>query len=972
MNFLIKYLFLIGVSNIFSLIGHAQINSVDSQKVKKMFDEIEKFPIANPISILLKWDSIALYCEKINWKERTVAANGNAALHSTTLNRPDICYQYVQKFEKSFESNKHLLGSHYEEHAQNLMISKAFYFYLLGDHKNALSLFKTHLDNSIRLTTNFDFNLIMHFNNVAAAELKVGNIQNAIDNYSNAFKIQLQYPSMFRSILQLNTNLGELYTKTNSFDQASLHYQKALIAKDSIEKLTKKGENLTKSFILLYNSIADLYTKNKLYDKAIENLNFSLKYQNSKNALWGSTMKKMSDIYIEANRLDKAELYLQDALSAAQKKYSRHYELAQIYISFAHLADKKKDYTTALRYTQQALIALSEKFNNPDISNTPSVSEVFSKRDLLEVLDLKAGLLFKTAEKQPTYLDIAYKTVQSAEALIDIIRADCTSDFDKQYLSDLCYPVYEKSVRIAYQLYARDKTDNYMESVYNSIEKNKAIVLLEALKNTQAETELNDTDRNRLYQLRSEIAKLEENIYREKNEKRKTLNDSTVIAYQSRLTVVKQGFEVLTKKMESQYPNYFKLKFGKLTREMSEVQKALTPTDLLLNYFMTEDAIYIVALTTVDKQLIKMPKSADFDKILAALRQFIANRSSDDAHTFASLSYMLYQNLLAYPLSISKSKHLIIIPDGLLDYIPFDIFITSNKETNPSFLNLPYLLRDYNCSYAYSAASYWEQKNFKKGRGKKLFAGFAPTYNYDNTSIKKSIALTTPSNPLHNLPGALREVTYASTLFKGDAFTDNTATEKIFRDKAQDYRILHFGMHSLLNDKSPLLSNLVFTHLKNDSTTDNKLTINELYGLRLNADLAVLSACNTGMGDINRGEGVISLSRAFAYTGVPATIMSLWEVEDFSTSDIIPLLYDNLKAGQNKDEALKNAKITYLSIIKTDAEAHPYYWAGLIATGNTDALDLNTSLSIFPILGGLSIFLFTLLFYKLKSKKQTP
>jgi CHAT domain-containing protein/tetratricopeptide (TPR) repeat protein len=959
-----------------------QMTAIDSQKVNALFATAREWRTKDANKALLLWDSAALYCQKKQYWARYVDACSNAAFQSTALDQPNICYDHVKQFEGAFNKYATYLGQQKDSIQQNVLLANSYYYFIIGDHKNVLNNLNFHLNILLRksLTKQNVYFVSNDYFNIGANELALGNIQKAIDNYTEVYKIvQQYYPRDFRRIIQLNINLCELYRNILNYSQASIHYKKALVAKDSIEIIIKKSkkseyENINQTYLLLYKSLSEFYIKRKLYDSAIYALNTSLTFQTQEHPQWYSIMKRLGDAHIEANKLDKAREYLQQSLFAAQKKYIRHYNLAQIYLSFSRLYDKKADYARALGYTQQALIALSEKFNNTGITTTPPQSEVFSKRDLLEVLDFKTGLLLKSSPQKPHYLDIAFRTAQEAENLIDIIRSDCTSDFDKQYLSELCYPVYEKSVRIAAQLYARDKSDVYLTAVYQAIEKNKASVLLEALKNAQAEGGLSEADRNRLYQLRSEIAKLEEKIYREKNQNKKTIDDPSVIALQERLKAVKIDFDIFIQRLEKQYPDYYRLKFGKLTRDMVEIQQSLTPNDLLLNYFVTENTLFIFAMSQNKVQLFTKAIDTTFEKNLLNLRRFITEKYAYDAQTFSALAYPLYDKLLKDPLiafnffttgrdNLFKSKRLIIVPDGLLHYIPFDVLVQENDTAITEFAKLPYVIRQYSVNYAYSAAALWEQKHFKRGRAKKLFAGFAPQYSADTLTIARPLA-TTRSNPLRNLPGAKREVEYAATVFKGDTYMNQEATEQQFRTVGQNYRVLHMGMHSLLNDKFPLISNLVFT--KKDSSTDNELTINELYGLHLNADLAVLSACNTGMGDIHRGEGVISLSRAFTYAGVPATIMSLWEVEDMATSKVIDSLYTNLNALQEKDQALRNAKIAYLDGAKTNAEAHPFFWAGLIAIGNTEPLDVSTPLSMYWFFGALPLLFFAFLYVKRK------
>ena len=140
-------------------------------------------------------------------------------------------------------------------------------------------------------------------------------------------------------------------------------------------------------------------------------------------------------------------------------------------------------------------------------------------------------------------------------------------------------------------------------------------------------------------------------------------------------------------------------------------------------------------------------------------------------------------------------------------------------------------------------------------------------------------------------------------------------------------------MHSHIDERHPEISALNFY-----GENDNQLFISELYNESLDADLAVLSACDTGSGFYENGEGVISLSRAFSYAGVPSTVVILWKVDDESTAKIMGYFYEHLKRGEPKDEALKNAKLDYLKYTDDDLLKHPYYWSGFVLSGNTDAL----------------------------------
>jgi len=137
-------------------------------------------------------------------------------------------------------------------------------------------------------------------------------------------------------------------------------------------------------------------------------------------------------------------------------------------------------------------------------------------------------------------------------------------------------------------------------------------------------------------------------------------------------------------------------------------------------------------------------------------------------------------------------------------------------------------------------------------------------------------------------------------------------------------------MHAELNNVNAEFSNLNFS----SNEESEKLFVSELYGVSINADLAVLSACNTGVGNYKKGEGLMNISRAFTYSGVPSLVASQWRVPDNTTAGIMVSFYTNLKNGMAKNEALQQAKLSYLDTTDDELLKHPYYWAGFVVSGN--------------------------------------
>ena len=167
-------------------------------------------------------------------------------------------------------------------------------------------------------------------------------------------------------------------------------------------------------------------------------------------------------------------------------------------------------------------------------------------------------------------------------------------------------------------------------------------------------------------------------------------------------------------------------------------------------------------------------------------------------------------------------------------------------------------------------------------------------------------------------------------------FEGYQATEGIFKDTARYYDILHLSMHTIIDNRNPMFSKLAFTSI-DDSIEDGLLNTHEIYNMNLNARLAVLSSCSSGEGILQKGEGVMSLARAFMYAGCPSIVMTLWVVEDKSSISLMTEFYKELAKGRSKDEALRNSKLKFIEE-ENLTRVHPFYWSTYICVGTPEPL----------------------------------
>lgn len=369
---------------------------------------------------------------------------------------------------------------------------------------------------------------------------------------------------------------------------------------------------------------------------------------------------------------------------------------------------------------------------------------------------------------------------------------------------------------------------------------------------------------------------------------------------------------------------------------IDKLQEKLTNKDLILKYILLNNEIAIYQISKNNFKVQILPWRANEKNELNNFIKNIRNRNYN-----SNLGMKLGQKLIP---DVNESiTHLIINPDGMLFKLPFETLQTKGKFTTDRF--------------QFSYTSNLGLINFKSNKTStsKDILIYAPLYA--NTSTNNNIR-----NKPSFLKGASTEAKNISKLFPSKLYNDKNLTKAKFISTAVKGKILHLAMHAEVNYDYPELSRLLFSNnLKNE---DEHLYLEELYGLSLNAELAILSACNTGSG-IEKNGNLESFQRAFTFAGVPATVVSLWEVPDSSTEQIMVLFYKNLKEGQTKSEALQNAKLRFREANTFNKLSAPYFWAGFVVYGDDAPITNDKSSSFYFIITILILFVLMILYKKI-------
>ncbi|HMQ47706.1 MAG TPA: CHAT domain-containing protein [Saprospiraceae bacterium] len=376
--------------------------------------------------------------------------------------------------------------------------------------------------------------------------------------------------------------------------------------------------------------------------------------------------------------------------------------------------------------------------------------------------------------------------------------------------------------------------------------------------------------------------------------------------------------------------------------------KKITSTTLdadqtLVQYFFAGTYLYVFAFSENNADLWRFSYDEKLEEAVKKVRESIAawaqSRTDLQLLAYTQNAHWLYEQLLA-PIASRLNKRLIIIPDGCLEHLPFDALLYDSVNIDQqSFKDYPYLIQRHAISYASSLTLLRDLRRHKKRAAIPQILAFAPSY----TENEQNGAGASGSNIRGSQTALLNntnEIQLIASLMPSQTLIGASATKERFLKEMDQYQIIHLAMHAQFDEQNAEMSHLHFTHVA-EHPAQNLLYAKELYDMELNADLVVLSACETGMGEMKKGEGLVSLKNGFMYAGAKSQIATLWQVSDLETAQIMQLFYKGLVRKESKDAAMQLAKLDYLKSTEP-ALAHPFYWAAFTASGDVTALDFSS------------------------------
>lgn len=730
-------------------------------------------------------------------------------------------------------------------------------------------------------------------------------------------------------------NLASVYMEMKQYDAALTWYQRALdicLEKEDIGSVDAG---------LAYIGISNLYGATERFDEAVENMDKGLEmiipsYTESHTYI-GECYSNLGSIYMQQSEFDKALSYFNKALqifTAATFDGDMSFDMARTCINIGLAYKHAGRATEALESFNRVLrLDTTGKLVNPEL-----------KFSLFEASLFKAELLSNMVQTSQDALN-AMQVFEQALALGEDFRDDLEEHYSKVKFLSLINQVAEGLILL--QVNGPAASEETKRRAFTIAEKSKAFLLHESIRQSHALafSNLPDSLRNKETDLRRDIEYYEKQYYLETSVSES--DDSLIKFYNSKLIGLKRAYKDLKDYLEYYHRPYYELRYARTTETVEALQQSvlLQPGQCLLEYFVGQKSIFAFLVKKDAYEVQEIKKDFAMEAWIEQFRQGLYGFHTAEVKTdslkrttqtqYAAAAFHLYEKLIS-PFEDRLDSNLIIIPDGDMGYLPFEALLTQNPDKITRYQSHQYLLLKHRISYAYSTGllrKMKEKSNLAEVAILKPFLGFAPYY-YGSGSV--SNGAHTKSLPNRTLLHSGEEVAALQKQFGGHAYYGVAASKALFLSLAAQYRIIHLATHGVANYASGEYSAIAFG-LLNGGTEEDLLYVKDFFNIVLNAELVTLSACETGIGELQPGEGVISLSRAFAYAGAKSIVSSLWQVKDERTKTLMLLFYEHLEKGKSKDEALWAAKNDFLSQGKED-EVHPYYWSGFIAIGNMDAI----------------------------------
>ncbi len=633
----------------------------------------------------------------------------------------------------------------------------------------------------------------------------------------------------------------------------------------------------------------------------------------------------LADIATERGQVGQAEGFYRKAETFGRAKYAgKSREMAILYVSWGEFYEKQGQVDKALSLYQKAVVQVFPGFEDTRIEANPPLSSAYNESQAMFALAKKgAALLTRTSPSTAERLNAA-DCFDLSFTVAASLRKTYGDDADKLSLAGENHSYQQLAARNLWQIWQENHDPAVLERLFQLAEQTKAQALADAVRQQRALV----------------LAQLPDSLVKQEAVLRLTAADAALavkdielegVVQDSLLSSAKEkafraarSYEDFHANLEKRYPEFGRFSADDRVATPSQLQASLPDTVALLSFFDAGDRYLGICVQKKGLEAFEVPRDTAFDRRLIHFLQTLNDKSAQENDPAGYFREAAFLGQLLLPAELLPSGGgLLILPDGRLDYLPFEALLTAPYEG--TFGRAPFVLRAHTVRYAWSAALLSAAIPTNKQAGK-AFLHVAPFVE----TARDGLAPLPESRDEHPAGVQVSEL------------VGSAATADEFLQRADRFRVLQLSTHAHAGGRSE--PGIEFF--------DRTLTLPEIYARRIPASLVALSACETGTGEYAEGEGVLSLARAFAYAGAESLMASHWSVNERATAELFAGFYAQIEQGVSRAEALRQAKLAWLDKSQPDARKAPWYWAAITLSGADGAVDLHENTDWWWYAGG--------------------
>jgi CHAT domain-containing protein len=753
--------------------------------------------------------------------------------------------------------------------------------------------------------------------------------QTALDFLNQAYS----YLNLFSESIKTGTKnsylirISNIYLELNDFKNAKDKLFEAITLLDEVTE-RKKYEKQA------YYQLSEISKKEGKLDSAKYYLEIIKNSYGTTDEDYWKTCYRLAEINFLNHSYNESSTWINCAINNLRNNSTSN--LAEAYLLSAKIKVKQD----LLKEAKQELNLGLNKFYNDTISKEKIIYSI----TLSEILNLKVNLQLQQGLIKKEEIVQCKKDIKQALNILEKFRDNDLYQGEKQDLVNFYYAYFETAMEVAYRDYTKAPSQAKLIEILKISEQGKAITLMESIHEMTAKKKAKVSpellQKERIF--KNELAKIEDQLS----------NDPSNNLLLSNRVRVKEKINLTIKEISKEFPAYEKL-LKTMNQDDIKVEESLLAQskkhDLIIEYFYTPEKIYLISIADEDLHLNIIENSEVLESKIIAFKKSIIEK---DKTVYKKLGAELYNDLI-HP-ALKNQEDVLIIPDGPLSLIPFEALLKEYSKDIYHYSDLPFLIKEHTISYSYSLVLQSQLNSIVVDKSKLKFLGLNPDFN--NNEL------------MENLVYNKQEVESIYSLLGSSKKPSLKIDKNEFLSIVNNYRIIHLATHATVDIENASNSNIAFY--------DDNLSLlyaKEIYTQNINSEMLVLSACQTGNGIIKKGEGVMSLSRAFLQAGTKSVINSQWNLNDKSGKQIMLDFYTNLKSGNPKNKALKKAKLKYLSNPHNDALNAPAYWASFNVIGDVSPIKLKNFMLLhlcLSILGVLGLILSWKYWFKLDKRTK--